>query len=213
MNFFSCVALLVAATGTSSAFKYRPTSHITNAAINGAMWETAGRTYEYDEAISSSNVGSKTDTYMYDDGLPFEIRVAPPRGGEVSSDAAPTTFGRWTVLALHSSTAVIFSILFLLGSCGIDLPFGPASILKDFDISTNAANILLCRLCAVYLQGIGMFELRLANDERAQKVFNIMHVLLSIWVLQSYECFASDAMYFTISAVIVGFTAAGFLVK
>ena len=203
-----CIALLVAATGTSSAFKYRPTSHITNAAINGAMWETAGRTYEYEPI--SSNARSRKD--KYDDGLPFEIRVAPPRGGEASPDAA-TTFGRSTVLTLHSITAVIFSILFLLGSLGIDLPFGPASVLKDFDISTNVAGVLLCRLCAVYLQGIGMFERRLADDERAQKVFNIMHVLLSIWVLVSYECFASDAMYYIISAIIVGFTAAGLLAK
>ena len=208
--FSSCIALLIATTGTSSAFKYRPTSHITNAAINGAMWETAGRTYEYDPI--SSNASSRKDKYSHDDGLPFEIRVAPPRGGEVSSDAA-TTFGRSTVLTLHSITAVIFSILFLLGSLGIDLPFGPASVLKDFDISTNVAGVLLCRLCAVYLQGIGMFERRLADDERAQKVFNIMHVLLSIWVLVSYECFASDAMYYIISAIIVGFTAAGLLAK
>ena len=210
-NYFSSFALLIAATGTCSAFKYRPTSHITNAAINGAMWETAGRTYEY-EPISSSNASSRKDKHSHDDGLPFEIRAAPPRGGEVSSDAA-TTFDRSTVLTLHSITAVIFSILFLLGSLGIDLPFGPASVLKDFDSSTNFSGVLLCRLCAVYLQGVGMFERRLADDERAQKVFNRMHVLLSIWVLVSYECFASDAMYYMISTITVGFTAAGLLAK
>ena len=210
-NFLRCIVLLVAAAGTSSAFKYRPTSHITNAAINGAMWETAGRTYEY-EPISSSNASSRKDKYSHDDGLPFEIRAAPPRGGEVSSDAA-TTFGRSTVLTLHSITAFVFSALFLLGSLGIDLPFGPAAIIKDFDIGTNVADVLLCRLCSAYLLGVGMFESRLADDERAQKVFNILHIFLSMCILLTKGSFASDAIYYMISAMIVGFTAAGLLVK
>ena len=210
MKIFSCIALLIATTGTSSAFKYRPTSHITNAAINGAMWETAGRTYEYDPI--SSNASSRKDKYSHDDGLPFEIRVAPPRGGEVSSDAA-TTFGRSTVLTLHSITAFVFSALFLLGSLGIDLPFGPAAILKDFDIGTNVADVLLCRLCSAYLLGVGMFERRLADDERAQDVFNVMHVFLSVCILLTKESFTSDAIYYMISAMIVGFTGAGLLAK
>ena len=212
MKSLACVVLLIATTGTSSAFKYRPTSHITNAAINGAMWETAGRTYEY-EPIRSPGTGttssSRDEKCMHDDGLPFEIRVAPPRGGEVSS----TTLGRSTVLSLHSITALVFSVLFLLGSFGIDLPFGPASVLKDFDIKGNVADVLLCRLCSAYLLGVGLFEKRLADDDRAQEVFNVMHVFLSVCILLTKESYSSDVMYYMISAMIVGFTAAGLLAK
>lgn len=209
MKTLACVALLIATTrtSTSSAFRYRPTSRITNAAINGAMWETAGRTYEY-EPISCAR--GKNDKCSHDDGLPFEIRVASPRGGEAS---ATTTLGRSTVLTLHSITAFVFSILFLLGSFGIDLPFGPASVLNDFDISTNVAGVLLCRLCSAYLLGVGMFERRLADDERAQEVFNVMHIFLSVWILLTKESYASDAMYYIISAMVFGFTAAGLLAK
>jgi hypothetical protein len=103
-----CIALLLVATaGTrASAFKYRPNSYITSAAINGAMWETAGRTYEPISSTSTATTSSRKGKSKGknggvgdndDDGLPFELRVqeaVPPRdGGTVAGTIGAVVVG------------------------------------------------------------------------------------------------------------------------
>ena len=199
--------LVVAATGTCSAFKYRPSALAT---IDGAMWETAGRTYEPKVANSKNKDAAIEEDDVVHQILSMPTAVASPRGG----DGGPTIdCARSTVLTAHSVTSFAFSLLFLLGSFGVDLPFGPAAILKDFDIGANIGDVLLCRLCSAFLFGIGLYERAFADDERAQKAFTLQHVVLSAGILLSRGSFSSDTMYYLIGALIVGFTAAGVLAK
>lgn len=99
-----------------------------------------------------------------------------PRGGGLQSAA---------VITFHGFTSLFFGVVFLLESFGVQVPLvGCSAVFEGWD-ATHPALKLLSRLSTSLLLGLGLSEIRFAEDETMQNIFVLYHVPLSGFLIGS----------------------------
>lgn len=111
----------------------------------------------------------------------------------------------------HACTAWFFAAVFIFSSFGLSLPvLGPAALLLGWDAG-NPSLVMITRLAAGLMTGVGCYEWVFASDGTSKKPFVYYHIVLAVLTLWSSVAAANGALGWLYAILVTLFLIAGIL--